>query len=61
MELCDCVEEVSTIYWRNDQTSLYNRRPTGGDDYVKFRKMPQFMSEGVLDLLKNISLSGMSL
>ena len=63
-------EEVSTVCWGNDQTSLSTRGPIGDDDQVKLSirdmevncwKMPQFLPEGILDLLGNISLLGMSL
>ena len=65
-----CTEEVSTVCWGNDQTSLFARGPIGEDDHFKLYikdmevscwKMPQFLSEGILDLLGNISLLGMGL
>ena len=56
-----CTEEVFIVCWGNDQTSLYARGPTGGDDHVNCWKMPQFLSEGILDSLGNISLLRMSL
>ena len=58
-----CTEEVSTIFYGNDQTSLSSRGPIEEDDHVKlsirdmevnYWKMPQFLSEGILDLLGNI-------
>ena len=62
-----CAEEVSTICWGNDQTSLSVRGPIGDDDQIKLSikdmkvncwKMPESLPVDILDLLRNISLLG---
>ena len=65
-----CTEEVSTVCWGNDQTSLSARGDIREDDHVELSirdievnrwKMPQFLSDGILDIKGNISLLGLSL